>query len=380
MNPAETRRLAAIIAASLLARLPHTMIGLVMVLLMRDTGRGYGITGLVAGAEVLGGGLGQPLLGRAADRFSPSLVVALSAVGSSIAFVAIAMGADSWNLGLLITLSVLAGLLIPPISGVLRSEIARTIPKDRLSAVYSLESAALETAFVVGPVAVVVCVVFLSSATTLIVSAVMLLAGTLAFLAIARPTRADRDAPHSSPLKVPRFVTLVVVALIAGAVFGGIELGVTAAMDEAGNRDASGILLACWAAGSIVGGVALAKRPISTAERRLPVLLLLGGLLCLPLTVVATVPLALAVAVFFQGLAVAPSFGTLYEIVHDTVPDNALTEAFGWAVAGTLAGFAVGAAIAGPLISLSGPPAAFLVAAAAGIGAACVAYARVRTR
>jgi MFS family permease len=377
VTPAETRRLAAIIAASLLARLPHTMIGLLMVLLMRDTGRSYAIAGIVAGAEVLGGGLGQPLLGRVADRFAPAWTLSISGLASGALFVVIAVHADTLNILIVIGLALLAGVLIPPVSGVVRSQISRTVPRERLASVYALESAALEAAYVLGPVGVVVCVVFISSAATLVVSAVLLVGATLAFVAVARPEAVTHEGPRVAPSQVPGFVGLVTVALVAGAIFGGIELGVTAAMEDAGNRDASGILLAIWAAGSIAGGVAMARRPLGTADRRLPVLLFAGGLLSIPLALVAGSPTLLAIGVLLQGVTVAPSFGALYEIIQRTVPDSALTEAFGWSVAGTLAGFSVGAAVSGPLIELTGPWSAFLVAAVAGLGAGSLALRRV---
>jgi MFS family permease len=367
VNPAETRRLAAIIAASLLARLPDTMIGLVIVLLMRDTDHGYATTGVVAGAEVLGAGLGQPLLGRVADRVGAKSTLCVSAIASAVTFFALAWGADHWNLALLIGVSAVAGILLPPVSGVLRSQISRIVPEERLSAVYTLESASLEVAFVIGPTAVVLLLLVMSSAATLIVSTVLMVAGTFAFVVVARPERIVHDGPRSSPLVIPGVLVLLAIAFAAGVTFGGIELGATAAMEDLGHRDAAGIVLAAWAAGSMAGGLVFAKWPRSTADERVWVLLVIGGFLSIPPAFVAGWPVVLSAAVFLQGFSIAPSIGALYEILQRAIPDSGLTEGFGWAVAAILAGFATGTAVSGPLISEVGTPTAFLVAAAGGL-------------
>jgi predicted MFS family arabinose efflux permease len=86
---------------------------------------------------------------------------------------------------------------------------------------------------------------------------------------------------------------------------------------------------------------------------------------------------------FVAGFAISPTLIAAAGIVDARSAPQRLTEAMVWFNTGLTIGLAPGAAIAGRLIDAHGPSAGYTVAAASGLGAACIAAASsplMRTR
>ena len=102
----------------------------------------------------------------------------------------------------------------------------------------------------------------MSPAAALIVSAVSVMIGTIAFTAQA-PSRAIRPDPEATAaagrfgaLSSPGVRSLVLTSLPAGIGIGICEVTLPAFSDAEGSRELAGVLLAVWSLGSAAGGLA----------------------------------------------------------------------------------------------------------------------------
>jgi predicted MFS family arabinose efflux permease len=168
-------------------------------------------------------------------------------------------------------------------------------------------------------------------------------------------------------------VCLVWLAL--GALFGAAEVTTVAFATAHGHRGYAGFLLALWAAGSLIAGVAtgLVSWRVGPATR------LKWGALAMfvamiPLSLIGSLPV-MAAWLFVAGFAIAPTGIAGFSLVEKTMPRSRLTEGMTFVETAAIAGVAPGAAVAGQVIDAHGASAAYLVSLAAGLVAAISALA-----
>ena len=137
-----------------------------------------------------------------------------------------------------------------------------------------------------------------------------------------------------------------------------------------GGRELGGIALACFAAGSLVGGLVAGLRPPRDDVRRFLGCALALAVALLGLQLAVSVP-TLAALAFVAGLPIAPTVATLYTATDRTARQGTAAEAFAWFGTAVSIGFAAGAAVAGILVEERGVRWAFgLGAAVAFLGVA----------
>lgn len=356
------RAVVTVMAAAFAARLPLVMVSLAMVLLLRDAGFSYGVVGVVAAAHILAMGAVSPLVGRVADRFGAAPV--LAAGGAVCAAMLAAMAVWTRDLGAAgnAAVAAVAGAAAPPITPVLRAAVPALAGPGDLTTVYAMEAALQEILWVVGPLVVVVAVAAVSPAGAMLLVAAAMAVLSVGFAAVVRHRSAPRGRAAGGWAMRSRALRRLVVAYgLMGVCFGATELSLIAVLDDHGHRELSGALLAAWAGGSLVGGLVVARRSRRAPHLRLPALLLGFGVLSAPLVPLSSEPVLLAAGLFAQGLFVAPSLGTVYEIVPEIIAEGLLTEAFAWGSSFLYAGVAVGNAAAGALAGPFGAPTGFLV-------------------
>src|SRR5919202_826000 len=356
-----------LLAWSLVARLPLTMIGIgLLVHAQRLTGS-FAVAGLVYGAYAVATGAGGPALGRLADRRGQLAVLAPSA-GAGVALLAAAVG-----------------LATPPLAACLRALLPGVVRDPAgAAAAYAVDAAAVELTWVTGPPLVLGVGAAWSTGGALAVAAAVLAVGTVAFA--AQPaTREWRPAPaaeraRGGSLRAPGLRTLVVVLVGVGVLFGAVEVGVAATARSLGAPAAAGPLVGLWGLGSLAGGVVAARRG-GRLDRAaaLALLLALLGAGHVVLAAAAGSVVALAAGLLVAGAAIAPTLAIAYAIVERVAPRGTVNEAFAWLSTATAVGSAVGASVAGALADGAGPPAAFVLAGAAGGAAALVAVVGART-
>jgi len=375
---------AALTAATLLARFPIGVNALAIVLYLRAERGSFAAAGVVAGALAAGSGVGAPVQGRLVDAYGQRRVLLpLALVHAAALGALVASGEAGAPLSVLIGFGFLAGFAIPPTSSVLRSmwpQLLRERP-ELLQAAYALDSVMIDLIFVLGPLLTAVIAAAVAPPAALVVSAASVVAGTLAFTALppSRAARPQPDRPRSGilgALSSPGVRTLVLTSLPAGIGTGICEVTLVAFSDDAGESATAGVLLAIWAIGSAAGGLAYGalpnRPPLDRVHLAVTALLPLS---LLPLAAATSVPV-MALLVIPAGLFVAPLLATRNELIGWVAPEGARTEAYTWPVTAFVGGIAIGAAAAGVIVEAASWRTAFVAAALIAAVGTLIAFAR----
>jgi MFS family permease len=372
----------ALIASALLARLPLGMTSLAFLLLVRSTHHSYAVAGLTVGANAFASAAGAPLQGRLIDRFGRARVLAPSALTQSLVLIAFVIASRAHaTSAILVLLAVLAGALMPPVSPTARALLREVFPDPGvLDTAYALDSVLQEIVWITGPLLVALIVTASSPEIAVLTVAAVCICGTLVFvrspLARGSGTR-PADEPRQAVLSNGALRALLGPVALMGVGLGAIEVGLPSLALHAGSRPASGLLLAMWSLGSMIGGLWYGARAWnSSLTRRYRLLFVVAVVLTAPLIVARTIPEG-AVGSLLAGLTIAPVFSCQYALVGRVVRPGAETEAFTWVSAALVAGLALGSAAGGAAIAAAGESAPFVFSCCATAVAAVIA---VRTR
>ncbi|WP_282692957.1 MFS transporter [Streptomyces sp. CC208A] len=372
------------------ARQPFAMLTIGIVLLVQHTTGSYGSAGAVAAVTGVSMALFAPQSGKLADRFGqravlvPGVIVHAAAVSLLVAL-ALA-GAPLWALFLA---AVPAGASVPQVGPMVRARWAAKLDGSPLMpTAAAFESVTDEFTFVVGPVLATALCTGVHPAAGLITEAALTLVGGLFFAAqratqpphglLAAVGRADAE-PRRSALSIPGVRVLIVAFLGIGAVFGGMQVSLTAFTEEIGNPGANGLLYGVFAAGNMLAGIAMGAVTWKTGPRRRLVLGYAGLTVAASLLWTAHSVVLLGALGLVVGLCIAPALITGYTIVETLVPASARTEAFTWLTGAVALGQAMAVTVAGRLADAHGSAAGFLVPAA-GTALAFVTLVALRSR
>ncbi|MGW7428807.1 MFS transporter [Streptomyces sp. NPDC054861] len=363
-------------AAGFLARLPMSMIGIGIVVMLSETRDSYGVAGAVAATYACATALLGPLVARAIDRKGQRAVALPALLLSTTALVLLLVLSDSafpaWPL---FVCAFTAGLM-PSIGSLVRARWADVLTDgEALQTAYSFESVADEVVYIVGPLlAVTLASSFFPGAGVLAAGGLALL-GTLAFLAqrSTEPAVRKRRGNTRSALRIPALTVLVAVLVAVGAIFGSFEVAVVGFAEAQGSRGAASYVLAVNAAGGCLAGLLFGAvawdRPL---DRRFLVCVCAMPVLLVPLPLSSSLGV-LTAAMFVAGLATAPVLITSMTLVEHLVPDASLTEGLTWATSGLNMGLAFGVAVGGWTVDQSGARAALLVPPASAVLAGIIA-------
>jgi len=370
-------------AAGVIGRMPMAMFGLGTVLLISaGTGR-YGVAGSVAASGSLGAAVCVPLIARLVDRLGQRRVLVPLSVMFALAVsglvLAVELRAPDWALFLP---GAVAGASMPALGPMVRARWSALLAgSPRLHTAFSLESVADELCYIVGPAAVTLLATEVHPAAGVTAAAVLCLAGTL-WLATQRDTEpAPRPLGHAehSPerarpapgtrhfsLAAPGLAVLVPVYVFLGGMFVSVDLSTVAFAAHFGHKPLAGLLLACWACGSAVGGLWYGTRNWrAPASRRLAITLTLtvAGVW----TFGAMPNLAvLAPVQFLCGVTIAPTLIAGYSLMESQAWPGRTTEAMSWLNTGIGVGVACGATAAGFILDAFGPRLGYAFAASCG--------------
>lgn len=371
-------------STGLVARLPISMVGLGIVLLVEDASGSYGVAGAVSAAHLLANAIFAILQGKLIDRLGQSRVlpVVITVWGGALALLMWSVDAD-WPIGLTYLFAVVAGASLPSVGSCVRARWSHaTRDPDELQTAFALEAVADEAVFITGPILVTVLATAVHPVAGLTAALVSGVLGTYAFAA----QRATEPPPHrpaavrSERARIPWavLVPLTVVSTMLGLLFGAAEVATVAFAEEQGAKAFAGVLLALWAAGSLIAGVLSG----AITWRRGPAYRLRWGSLAMTL---AMVPLTfidsmvvMGAVLFVAGFAIAPTLIATMSLCERVVPPSRLTEGMAFIQTGLVAGVAPGAALAGVLVDHYGASAAYLVPVAGGVLALLAAQA-IRT-
>ena len=361
-------------ATGIVARMPISMLGVGIVLLVSGATGSYGLAGSVSAVQLVAAAVVAIPLGRLIDRLGQArvLVPAVTSFAVGLSMLCVSVQQD-WPRAATYLFAVVAGLSLPPVGSCVRARWSHALTGEprALQTAFALEAVADEIVFIVGPILVTVLATTISPVAGLGAAIVLACAGTwlLAAQRGSEPPPSPRAEVRADRPTLPwrTIVPLTLVSLALGAQLGNAEVVTVAFSQEQGSRAYAGPLLAVWALGSLLAGLASG----AVTWRRGPDQRLRWGtfvitLTMVPLTFVGSVPV-MAVALFVAGFAIAPTLIATMSLTEQRVPAGRLTEGMAFVQTGIVAGVAPGAAIGGAVVDASGASTAYLVSVAAGV-------------
>jgi MFS family permease len=354
---------------SIFARLPLGINSLAIVLFLQHTTHSFAVAGAATGASAIGVGAGTALQGRVVDRYGTRIVVPAAFVSALFLGIVVVAGAARLPAPVAVAASLGAGLSIPPVTALLRSQYPRLFSAGtpaQLTTAFAVDTMILDAVWVCGPLVVAAIASQTSAAVALIVSAVAGVAGTALFMrggVVATPAHVDTRHARGA-LASPGVVTLTIATISLGFMFGTLSVALPAFARDHGQIGAAGLLLSLSAIASILGtalyGLRSNNQPLHMIHLALtfvfPVMLVLDALV--PQSIAE-----MAVLVVFTTAPVGSIVASRNELTAQLAVAGTETEAFGLPFAAAFLGTGIGAALGGVIISISGWQAAFLFTA-----------------
>ncbi|TWV32550.1 MFS transporter [Streptomyces misionensis] len=348
---------------------------------------GFALTGSTVEASSLLAGItiaaavGGPVLGVLLDRSGrPGRLLAGALVLYAAGLGVILVGLGRLPFGVTILTAVVTGLLGPALSGGWTAQLPRVVPGDRLPRANALDAMTFSVASLAGPALAGGAAEVLGAPSAVVIS-VVLIASALpaAWMLPARPGRA-RGARRASVISD----LTAGIRLIAGrpplaratlaSVVSCVSQGMlTACVPLLGERALGGagrgaVLLSCTATSALVANAVLARFPRSVAPDTIIWAGVLVQAVALALAAVGP-PVVLIVAVLAAGVGEGPQLAALFAIRHREAPEQLRGQIFTTGASLKITGFALGAAVTGPLVAWSLPGALALAASVAVLAA-----------
>ncbi len=349
--------MARIIAAQLTARFPGGMLSLAYLLHIERIHESYGAAGLVLAATSVGQAIAGPLTSRWMGIWGMRPVLAITTAICAVSILTV--GFVEMPIPLTMLVGFLGGLSYPPVQPAVRTIYPKMVNSRQLTPLFSLDASAQEIIWVAGPVIATLVATQISTGLAVVLCVVFLVGGGIWF--ISSPELGRVRIPRSkrafgTVLTKPSVLLMTLIGIVMVGSFAAVEAGVVATF---GHGDAgAGIVLAVFAAGSLIGGLAFGHLPISpwTLARRAAIILVGLAISALWLNAVW-----LSIALFIAGIGIAPALAAIFSIVSASVKFSDTAEAYGWVGTGQLIGAGMGSAVAGFLIDANGPIGAFWV-------------------
>ncbi|MDP9440519.1 MAG: hypothetical protein M3P49_17565, partial [Actinomycetota bacterium] len=229
-----------------------------------------------------------------------------------------------------------SGAAVLPVGSLVRARWAGLVGgTPALDTAFALESVLDEAVFVVGPVLVTALAVGVAPAAGLLGPLAFVVVGSL-YLAVQESTE---PGPSPKSRRAGRLAVLtsglLVLILTCGAVgisLSVIDVGMVAFARERGSPGAAGPLLALFATGSMLAGLAYGAREWRTPHD-------LRFLIATTALCAGTVPILLAdgiatmaLSVAIAGVGIAPALIASSTLVEELLPRAALVEGLTWVV------------------------------------------------
>ena len=368
-------------AAGLLARMQLSMAGLGAVMLLSSVRGSYAVAGLVSATYALSQAAISPQFSRLIDVLGQRRVVPFQLavhLPSIVAMIAIAVYTPlTWPI---VVLAFLAGASQPQVGSLVRTRWTVALKgSPNLRTAYAWESLLDEVVFIAGPPLATIVALQLFPAAALILATAFLTVGTVLLLTqrSTEPEPSGRaKAKGGRPaIALPGVLGITAIFMLMGGVFGSFEVTTVAFAREQGHGGAAGLLLALYAAGSLLAGLIFGAMTLkSSLLRQFVTSVLLLAVITLPLPFLGNLWL-LGAGLTLAGVACSPALIAGTAQLERIVPDHRLTEAMSWTTSGMAVGVAMATPLAGWVIDNVGASSAYWVTAGCAVGAALVALA-----
>lgn len=360
--------------AQLTARFPFGMLSITVLLHIQLLYGNYSSAGVILAAVSVGQAISGPLTSRLMGRLGMRPVLLVTTIVCTALLLTIAL--TQLPLPVVAVLAFGIGLAMPPVTPAVRTIYPKLVPGRLVTGLFSLDATAQELIWIVGPVIAVFISIQISTVWGLLVAAGFMVGGGLWFILSpevgrVRIPRARRRL--GAVLTRPTVIVATVTGFFFVASFAAIEAGIVSVFGHEGIE--SGVILAVFSVGSIVGGLVVGHRPVrpwSMAARS--AIVLVGTAMC----IVSLDPVWLCIMLFLGGMGAAPVLAALFTIVSSTVKFSETAEAYGWVGTGQLVGAALGSAVAGIAIDATGPSGGVIASAVLLVATTATAVASVR--
>ncbi len=315
---------------------------LAIILFVQSVDGRYAIAGSLTAVAALVTVISSPLWSKAADHFGQRRVLSIAIpirIVSIIIFIALVKnGAPVWSWFLAIFLAESASVSIGSMTRRRWAHVIENDKKDVLSTSYTFESLIDEFIYILGPVITTAAVAAISPSAGLLLGVVFLVVG--APLLISHRS-SDPGVEHrnvgeklKSVYRNRKLQAVGIPLTIAGGAFSAVNICVVAFSEERGAKSISGVLLGIWAVGGAVSALINGSITWKISHGARYVGYLVG------ITVVSlSFPFIenfyiLGVALFLQGLCIAPLLPNGLSLVTDSIAPSQMTQAITLATAG----------------------------------------------
>jgi MFS family permease len=380
--------------AVVLARVPTTMWGVAVALLVLSRTGSLSLAGVTVAAGSLPAAVTGPLLGAWLDiTRSRRMLIALdqlTAIAALVGILLVAGHGPDWTVP---ALAVAYGLTSPLSMGAFRSVLPELVGPQLLPKANTMEATSINLAYIVGP-AVAGAIAGAASAAAAVEVQIALFAATIALTITAevfelrpsvRPNGGLVGSVRAGLRALWQIVPLRAVSissLFSVMGWGSLNVGFPAyAIAVNAGAHASGYLWAAVSVGSVFSAFAFA----GVAARLSTVVLMAGSSLAMGCSALlwplaSSLPAAL-VLVTLTGVLEGPALAAFFTVRQRFTPAHLRGQVFSTVGSVTLAGMAVGSALAGPVHAALGTDATLLAFAALQLAsAACLLGARKALR
>ena len=360
-------------SAGFIGRMPIAMDSLAIIFIVVAATDSYALAGVLTAVGSIVVGASEVFWSRQADQRGQSKILRIAVPVRIIAFLLFVFLVSksapiwTWFVSLIIAESTAINA-----GGLVRRRwlhILKNDPDNKdghlVNTAYSWEAMVDEFVFIVGPVVATTCAIKIAPSAGILAGLIFLAIGlpSLAAMKSTEPPAepADQQEPHPPVLKSRIVQSIVIPCAFLGGFFGAIGITVVGFAEERNHPESTGWLLAIWAVGSAIAALVNGAIKFKSSQATRFLIYLVGLTVgTLPLLFVQTIP-ALAVALFVNGLFIAPLIVNAYGTVENAVPAGQITEALTWVIAGMPLGGAISSALAGVVIDHSGAQMAFWV-------------------
>ena len=359
--------------AGFILRMPISMLYLAIVLFVVAETDSYALAGALSMMASVVLAIATPLWSRAADQFGQNRILSITApvhiifLGLFVYLVKIDAPTWSWFLCVIIFEAFVIG------SGqMVRRRWIHAIGDDRklIDTAYSFEAMVDEVIFTTGPVVATLIASFFFPEAAIFAAMGFLIVGALFFLSQKRtqPPAHPREPGDDHTLLIrDRFIqALFIPMMMVGSFFSATGLVIVGYSDEFGVREYSGFFVAIWSFSSGISAFISGSIHWKMNEaRRFVYSVIALVILTVPIFLAAQLfegnLFVMAVALFINGLAIAPLLTAGLSVAERSVSEKRTTEVLAWAIAALNLGGAIPTAITGYIIDTYGSTVAFIV-------------------
>lgn len=368
---------AAFSISGIFARLPISMLGLSIILMISQLYGAYGAAGRVAAVFIAVQAICSPQIAKLVDRHGqarimrPAIIAHLA--GLVIIMTAVWFHIPEWGLYFAV---LPAGATMGAMGAMVRARWIYVLddPRD-VHVAYSLESVFDELTFIIGPVLATVLSTTVFPGAGIVAAGLALGVGGFVLLsqnATEPPSSRESQSASGSVMGSLKMIITVGVFLLLGALLGSSDVSTVAFTEEHGVESYSGLVLAVFAAGSLMGGLIYGSRQwIKPVDDRFFYGVIALAIGVAPFSFIPSVPILVPV-MLVAGFAIAPTLIAGNALVQEIVPSGRLTEGLTWVGTAIGVGVALGSSVAGSMIDIFGARGGFLVTFGSGVVAVTI--------